>query len=130
MRRPDGVDFLVHRGFREYERSKTVRLELAGLTAPAVDLPAGVSLTTLAERPDLIEGVHAVAVEAFADIPGGDDPDGGRRPRRVPGAGCGSAVDPARGFFIATDDATGRRASATPACCSSRRTGAASRGTT
>ena len=30
-RGPEGIDFLLHRGFREYERSKTVRLELAGL---------------------------------------------------------------------------------------------------
>ena len=43
-------------------------------TAPPVDLPAGVSLTTLAERPDLIEGVHAVAVEAYAGHPGRRDP--------------------------------------------------------
>ena len=72
--RPDGIDFLVHRGFRESERNKTVHLELGGMTAPPVDPPAGVSLTTLAERPDLIEGVHTVAVEAYADVPGGETP--------------------------------------------------------
>jgi GNAT superfamily N-acetyltransferase len=72
--RPDGIDFLLHRGFREYERSKAVHLDLAGLAAPPVELPGGVSLTTLADRPDLIEGVHALAIEAFADIPGGDSP--------------------------------------------------------
>ena len=32
------------------------------------------TLTTLAARPDLVEGVHAVALETFADIPGGDEP--------------------------------------------------------
>jgi GNAT superfamily N-acetyltransferase len=72
--RPDGVAFFLHRGFREHDRNKTVHLELTGFAPPAVELPAGVSLTTLAERPDLIEGVHAVAIEAFADIPGGDTP--------------------------------------------------------
>ena len=61
--RPDGIDFLLHRGFREYERSKTVRLELAGRARPAIDLPDGLRLTTL-----------AVAIEAFEDIPGGDQP--------------------------------------------------------
>ena len=32
--RPEGIDFLAHRGFAEFERSKTVRLELAGLAGP------------------------------------------------------------------------------------------------
>jgi GNAT superfamily N-acetyltransferase len=72
--RPDAVAFLVHRGFVEHARHKMVRLELGGLEPPAVDLPPGLAVTTLAERPDLVEGVHAVAVEAFADIPGGDEP--------------------------------------------------------
>ncbi len=72
--RPEGIDFLAHRGFSELERSKTVHLDLAGLTSPAVALPAGIEFMTLAARPDLVEGVHAVALEAFADIPGGDDP--------------------------------------------------------
>ena len=73
--RPDGIDFLLHRGFREYERTKTVRLELAGRARPAIDLP-GRSPADHARRASrtLVEGVHAVAIEAFADIPGGDQP--------------------------------------------------------
>ena len=94
--RPDGVEFFLHRGFREYDRNKTVHLELAGLPAPDVDLPAGVSLTTLAERPELIEGVHAVAIEAFADIPGGDVPMAAGDLEEFRSTGRGSAVDPAR----------------------------------
>ena len=106
--RPDGIDFLVHRGFRESERNKTVHLELAGMTAPPVDLPAGVSLTTLAERPDLIEGVHAVAVEAYADVPGGETPmaAGDLDEFRVRDVDRPSI--PPAAFFIATEDATGR----------------------
>lgn len=73
--RPEGIDFLVHRGYTEYERSKMVRLDLAGLAAPPVEIPAGVRLTTLAERPELVPAIHAVALEAFPDIPGGDAPD-------------------------------------------------------
>ena len=42
--------------------------------AAAVEPPAGVSLTTLAERPELVEGVHAVGGRGFADIPGGETP--------------------------------------------------------
>ena len=72
--RPEGIAFLANRGFTELERARLVRLELAGHDAPDVRMPAGIALTTLAERADLIGGVHAVAVEAFADIPGGDDP--------------------------------------------------------
>ena len=71
---PDGIAFLEHRGFTEYERSKMVRLDLAGLAAPPIGLPDGIRLTTLAERPDLVEGVRDVAVEVFPDIPGGEDP--------------------------------------------------------
>jgi GNAT superfamily N-acetyltransferase len=72
--RPDGIDFLEHRGFTEYDRSKTVRLDLRGMAPPEVVAPAGIDITSLAVRPDLIAAVHAVAVAAFPDIPGGDRP--------------------------------------------------------
>lgn len=72
--RPDGIAFLAHRGFTEYERSKAVELRLAGMSPPAVEPPTGIVITSLAERPDLVAGVHAVAIEAFADIPGGEQP--------------------------------------------------------
>ena len=101
-----------------------------GLAPPAVDLPAGVSLTTLAERPELIEGVHAVAIEAFADIPGGDAPMAAGDLEEFREAGRGSAIDPARRVLHRHRGRHRSRASATPACCSSRRTGAGSRGTT
>jgi GNAT superfamily N-acetyltransferase len=70
--RPEGIAFLEHHGYHELERARMVTLPLAGLAAPPVDLPPGLELATLAERPELVTGVHAVAVEAFADIPGGD----------------------------------------------------------
>lgn len=72
--RPEGMSFLANRGFTELERARMVRLELASFPAPTVVMPAGVALTDLAARPDLVVGVHAVAQEAFDDIPGGDDP--------------------------------------------------------
>jgi len=72
--RPEGIDFLRRRGFVELERARMVRLELAGLAIPAVDLPEGIVLSDLGQRPDLVAGVHAVAVAAFDDIPGGDTP--------------------------------------------------------
>jgi mycothiol synthase len=70
----DGVAFLLHRGFEVIERSKVVRLDLRDLAPPPVEPPAGVALTTLAARPDLAAGLHAVAVEAYADIPSADEP--------------------------------------------------------
>lgn len=72
--RPASIAFLVHRGFRELERQKTVRLELAGRIPPSFAAPDGLVLTSLAVRPDLVGEVHAVALETFADIPGGDEP--------------------------------------------------------
>lgn len=75
--RPDTVTFLQRRGFTIHERHFIVRLDiadLAGRGAPAADRVDGVVLTSLAERPDLVAGVHAVALDAFRDIPGGDEP--------------------------------------------------------
>jgi GNAT superfamily N-acetyltransferase len=70
--RPDGVSFLLHRGFVVRERRLICRLAVAGLEAPVFSDPPGVRITTLAERPDLVTGVHRVALEGFADIPGAD----------------------------------------------------------
>ncbi len=70
----DGVAFLVHRGFEIIGRDKMVRLDLRGLDPPEVRPPSGCALTTLAERPDLESALHAVALEAYADIPTTDTP--------------------------------------------------------
>jgi GNAT superfamily N-acetyltransferase len=67
--RPESIAFLQRRGFVEQDRSKTVALTLAGLGAPAPAPPAGVAITTLAERPDLARGIYEVALEAMPDIP-------------------------------------------------------------
>lgn len=64
-----GVAFLTHRGFEIIGRDKMVQLDLRGLKLPTVEPPPGIVLTTLADRPDLETGLHAVAVEAYADIP-------------------------------------------------------------
>ena len=70
----DGIAFLEHRGFVEIERMACVRLDLAGLTAPDPAPPPGVSITTLAARPDLAPAVHTVAVTCWADVPSMDEP--------------------------------------------------------
>ena len=103
----DGLRFLAKRGFVETDRSRMVRLDLAGLPAPDPRPPAGIRLVTLADRPDLLPGVHATAVEAFPDIPHDDeslsalDLDGFTA-RDVTRPGI-----PADAFWIAIDEASG-----------------------
>jgi GNAT superfamily N-acetyltransferase len=70
----DGIEFLTHRGFVEIDRAKIVRLDLAGMDRPDVERIAGIELTTLAARPDLVPGIHRVAERAFRDIPAADEP--------------------------------------------------------
>ena len=73
-RQVDGVAFLEGRGFEVTERAKMVQLDLRGRPAPDVAPPDGIEITSLAERPDLEPALHAVAVEAYADIPSIDEP--------------------------------------------------------
>lgn len=68
--RIDAIEFLEHRGFAAYERMKAVGLDLIGYRPVPVHAPAGVVITSLKDRPDLVEGVYRVAVEAFPDVPG------------------------------------------------------------
>jgi mycothiol synthase len=102
--RPASITFFEHRGFTEFERSKMVRLDLGGIVPPSIEVPAGVALTTLDLRPDLVTGVHGVALETFEDIPGGD------QPMSVGDLAEFRARDvdplPAWGFIVATDAAT------------------------
>lgn len=105
--RPDGIAFLTNRGYTELERARMVRLPLAGRPAPTVVMPTGIGLTDLEARPELVAGVHAVALEAFDDIPGGEDPMAAGdlaefRSRDVDRPGI-----PPGAFKIAIDDATG-----------------------
>jgi mycothiol synthase len=106
--RPEGIDFLAHRGFTELDRSKTVRLDLAGLVAPALASPPGIAIVSLAARPDLVEGVHAVALETFDDIPGGDDPMAAGDLAEFRARDVDRPSVPKDAFFVAVDTARGR----------------------
>jgi GNAT superfamily N-acetyltransferase len=70
--RPEGMAFLVAHGFEEFERSKAVRLDLDPAAAAAVEAPPGVDIVSLADRPDLVEAIHGVALRTLPEIPGGD----------------------------------------------------------
>jgi len=106
---PEAIRFLEHRGFREVERLKTVRLDLAGLAVPAVDPPAGVSITSLEQQPELGDALYEVALEALPDIPGDGRMDTGTpeefrtrdidKPSMPPGA-CAIAVDDESGTAV------------------------------
>ncbi len=104
----DAMAFFEHRGFVELERSRIVRLELAGSRPPAVDLPPGIDLTTLADRPELVPGVHAVALETFADIPGGEEPMAAGDLAEFRARDVDRPTIPADGFFVAVDRAADR----------------------
>jgi GNAT superfamily N-acetyltransferase len=105
---PAAIAFLANRGFIELERAKAVALDLRGREPPIVAPPDGVSIVTLAERPDLVEGIFHVAEESFADIPSVDEPMrvgtlAEFRARDIDRPGI-----PAEGFAIAIDDTTGQ----------------------
>ena len=105
--RTDGVDFLVHRGFVEHGRDKLVALDIRGMTPPDSNPPGGITFTTLAQRPDLVAGVHAVAVEAFADIPSAGEPIAAGTLEEFTGRDVNVDAILKDGFFVALDDATG-----------------------
>ncbi len=108
----DGIAFFLHRGFTEQDRSKAVALDLRRLRGsataplPAAGVPAGFALVTLADQPELVAGVHGVAVEAFPSIPSTPPMDPGSleefTARDVYRPGI-----PLDGFFVAIETATG-----------------------
>jgi len=70
---PDGAAFVEKRGFSEIGRELRVSLDLATIDPPEVRPPAGVTVMTWADRPELIHGIYDVAIEASADIPGDEE---------------------------------------------------------
>jgi GNAT superfamily N-acetyltransferase len=103
----DGHRFLASRGFVETDRAKMVRLGLAGLAPPDVHAPAGLRIVSLAERPDLVSGVHAVALNAFPDIPSEDEPIEVGPLEAFAARDIDRPGIPRDGFFIAVDESSG-----------------------
>jgi GNAT superfamily N-acetyltransferase len=68
-----GSDFAEHRGFVVTSRTRGLRLVLDGCPRPTVELPEEIEITTLAERPELAQGVWETAREAMEDIPADGD---------------------------------------------------------
>lgn len=68
----ESLAFLVRRGFKKVGGEDAVALDLAEAEAVVAEAPSGVRIVSRAERPDVVEGMYAVAREAEPDIPGGD----------------------------------------------------------
>jgi GNAT superfamily N-acetyltransferase len=68
----ESLAYAERRGFREIERYPRLILELATIDEPVVQPPPGVEILTWADHPDLARGMYEVAVEGYADVPGGD----------------------------------------------------------
>lgn len=103
----DGHRWLTARGFVAVDRMKSVRLDLAGTERPAVAPPAGITLVSLADRPDLVVGVHRVALEAFPDVPTGDEPLYAGTLEEFVARDVDRFGVPRDGFWIALDEASG-----------------------
>jgi GNAT superfamily N-acetyltransferase len=63
--------FLERRGYERVGGEEAVTLELGG-EAPQPELPEGIRLVTLEERPDVVEAMYEVFAEAEQDVPGED----------------------------------------------------------
>ena len=104
--RPESIGFLERRGFREVERMKVVRLDLASRERLPVEPPSGITITSLADRPELTEELYGVAVEALPDIPGDGRMDPGT-PEEFRARDVDRAILPPWGYAVAVDDASG-----------------------
>lgn len=105
-READGLAFLRHRGFEVISREKMVELDLRGRPLPAIEPPAGIEITSLAARPELARAVHAVAEEAYPDIPSRDEPLDARPFEEWLARDVARETIPAGAFAIAIDSAS------------------------
>jgi len=64
-----GVAFAELHGFVVVRRIPALRLVLDGCPRPTVDLPEEIAIATLADNPELAQGVWETASEAMPDIP-------------------------------------------------------------
>ncbi|MGK2850300.1 MAG: N-acetyltransferase family protein [Candidatus Limnocylindrales bacterium] len=71
------------------------------------DLAILVALTDLEARPELVVGVHAVALDAFDDIPGGDDPMAAGDLQEFRARDVDRPGIPPGAFKVALDETTG-----------------------
>ena len=66
----ESQEYLERRGYRVVGGEKAVALDLTALEPEPAQVPPGVEIVALADRPELAEALYAVGIEAAADIPG------------------------------------------------------------
>ena len=101
---PEGLAWLERRGFREWERTRRVELDLASVDERIPESAGGLEIVTLAQRPDLMPAVHAVALEAFGDIPGSDEAHFAGSYEEWIARSVAAPGIPRDGFFVALAD--------------------------
>jgi GNAT superfamily N-acetyltransferase len=69
----ESLAFASALGFEETGRERGLSLDLTTIEPPVVEAPAGIELTTWAERPEVAPGLHEVYAESAVDIPGEED---------------------------------------------------------
>jgi len=69
----ESLGFARRRDFVEVERYSKRVLDLGDEVPPPIAPPSGIEIVSWAERPAAARGIYAVAVEAYADVPGGAD---------------------------------------------------------
>jgi mycothiol synthase len=97
-RTPTVVAFLEGRGYREVRRYVISELDVAAAAPPGH--PA-YEIVSLAERPDLVPAVYAIASESYVDQPGREDQ---RMPQFAEWQLWGLDPHPADAYLIALED--------------------------
>src|SRR5437870_241843 len=64
---------IERRGYRVVGGEKAVALRLREIDAPLPAPPPGVEIVSRAQRPDIVEALYPIGLEALEDIPGVDD---------------------------------------------------------
>ncbi len=70
----DALRFVEHRGFNVLSRECPVSLDLSAYEDTAREIPVGVEIVSLSERPDLVEAAYEVHSIALRDVPVGTEP--------------------------------------------------------
>ena len=66
----ESQQYLERRGYEVVGGEKVVALDLTALEPEPAQVPTGVEIVALADRPELADALYAVGIEAAADIPG------------------------------------------------------------
>ena len=64
--------YFERRGYTVVGGEQAVALDLSAIEGQPVEPPLGVRIVTRAERPDVVEGMYEVSIEADQDIPGNE----------------------------------------------------------